>query len=987
MSTVPPVPQWTHDLTKMSQNDFQSICKLAMSHPETTTNKTPSTEMTEPKPCFLKSPTGMKTEDNQTAMACSPWSNAKTIGRFVHFLRCSTCGLESINKTRFDSHLPCSNESAGSADQKNYLLHTCSVCFACSTSQSLMDEHIDLFHKGSQVELIKTQELLKPASMNPTTTAASNTPSTLSPTSVATNTSNSSPPFRGPVPSKKSEDNGCLDLSTSTVATSTASITTVTPTSTSFTPSITEEQTKNGVETLRKCHICSAELSGNIEELARHLAFVHLIPMPLMIGQLAAVAAGMKDGQNKPPSSSSTPQNLPPVSPLPTLGAPGLLSLHENIPRCGWDLSSLLVMSNSLGQNSPNERLSHLPLPFGQLEGLPQQNPPPPFPLGSKNLFGLNFDLPPLPLLEQNGDSTQRNPPTTEPDFKRARVEAPLSMEGNPFFPRFQANSTGGGGGLQTPSSLCTQSSQQPSPLLPGFLPRMGFPSTPTGAQQLHQPLSKASSLKGPSESRSRQGDESSSSGANSGAPPGIVHNTLRKTKSDMKVIHRYLVQVKNDTREIHEIPPQDLCNYIQDFIVTAKKKDGHEYEPESLKAFVHSLERHLKYHNYPHSVLKDPEFAPARLVLSQRLNELRALSQANGSANAHRSQMEGGKCSDFGFPESHDGNKIVNFNVLLQTGLLGPSNPQALLNSIWLIVRTQFNVVGTQKHRTLTWGQFQCVTNGNAQDLLRFTSRSGSQEVKFCHGHGGPMGVRVFDGYEGSSSNGNSKRQTLPFDCVEIFNFFARLRPAECRGPDEPLYLCPDPSWERGGPWFKPILAGAQLLSRIPRLLGMKPPRDQMPPTQLPSQLPVPDGPMNSLIPNPHNMQSFSQLRDNLLATMNSLMTDKLGRSEGSGQPLFPPSFLNSQSGLAPENLSLLAAGGMGQFSQSSMEEIGKLLSGGDQESKPAHPTWNGSPIESSIDGSGDETYISSPKSLPSQTIVNNASAILPERKPTLTP
>lgn len=47
-------------------------------------------------------------------------------------------------------------------------------------------------------------------------------------------------------------------------------------------------------------------------------------------------------------------------------------------------------------------------------------------------------------------------------------------------------------------------------------------------------------------------------------AAPGIVHNTLRKTKSDMKVIHRYFVQVKNDNREIHDMPPQDLCQYIQ---------------------------------------------------------------------------------------------------------------------------------------------------------------------------------------------------------------------------------------------------------------------------------------------------------------------------------------------------------------------------------------------------------------------------------------
>lgn len=249
-------------------------------------------------------------------------------------------------------------------------------------------------------------------------------------------------------------------------------------------------------------------------------------------------------------------------------------------------------------------------------------------------------------------------------------------------------------------------------------------------------------------------------------------------------------------------------------------------------------------------------------------------------------------------------------------------------------------------------------------------------------------MGVRVFDGHEGSSNNGNSKRQTLPFDCVEIFNFYARLRPAECRGPEEPLYLCPDPSWDRGGPWFKPVIAGAQLLCRIPRLLGMKPPRDPAPPSQIPpnQQSSASEGSMNSLFPNPHNLQSFSQLRDNLLATMNSFIADKIGRSDGSGQPILPPSFLHPQGGLTPENLSLLAATGIAQFPQPPLGEVGKLLAGGDQESKLGQ-TWNGSPVGSSIDGSMDETSVSSPKSLPAPSVVINAPAILPERNPALTP
>ncbi|KAL5969625.1 hypothetical protein TSMEX_002621 [Taenia solium] len=918
MSTVPPVPQWTHGLTKMSQNDFQSICKLALPHAVASEGK-PTSEVVD-KSGFLKSPV-MKREDDFM-------SPPKTLGRFVHFLRCSICGLESINKTRFDSHLPCSQTR--NADHR-YYLHTCSACFACSTSQNLMDEHIDLFHKGTQAELIRTQEVLHPAAMTTSTS-----PNALSPTLVATTTSvssthsgrsNGSPEFTSDG-SKRGDDNGCLDLSTGTTA-----ITTMTAAAAAASTMSCEEQMRSGVEYLKKCHICGTELAGSVDALTRHLTFVHLIPMPLMLGQLAAMAVGMKSGQSKPSSSSpsgSSAANIPPPPPLPPPPPPpSLLPIHENVPR-------------------------------------------------SKTFFGLNFDLPPLSLLEQNGEVGPRHTSTSEPEFKRARIDPPLGMESHLFFPRFSPTSVGS----QVSSTLYPPPPPPPPPpqLTTGLLPRMAFPQV-SSAHQSPESVAKASSNKSTSEGRLRQGEETAVSAAAAvsvTAPPGIVHNTLRKTKSDMKVIHRYLVQVKNDTREIHEIPPQDLCSYIQDFIVTAKKKDGHEYEPESLKAFVHSLERHLKYHNYPHSVLKDPEFAPARLVLSQRLNELRALSQANGSSNAHRTQTDGGK-GDFGFNESHDNSKVVNFSSLLQTGLLGPANPQALLNSIWLILRTQFNVVGTQKHRTLTWGQFQCVTNVNSQDLLRFISRSGPQEVRFCHGHGGPLGVRVFDGHEGSISNGSAKRQILPFDCVEIFNFYARLRPAECRGPEEPLYLCPDSSWDRGGPWFKPAVAGAQLLSRIPRLLGMKPPRDPPPP-------PISDTSTNPLFPNTH-LPSLSQLRDNLLATMNSFIADKIGRTEASSTRELPPSplltFLSPQNTLAPENLSFLAAG-IAQFPQPLLEGE-KVQERGDQGAKPAQG-WN-SPTGSSLDGSVDEASASSPKSLPAPSVSSNSTTLPPDRKPTLTP
>ena len=152
---MPPVPQWTttHDLAKMtSQNDFQSICKLALTHAPVVSeeSKSPMIEKVDKCTLLISPPTSAPTpaplmkrvdEENLTS--------SMALGRFVHFLRCSFCGLESINKTRFDSHLPCSQKVNPS--EHYYLLHTCSACLACSTSQDLMDEHIDLFHKGTRV--------------------------------------------------------------------------------------------------------------------------------------------------------------------------------------------------------------------------------------------------------------------------------------------------------------------------------------------------------------------------------------------------------------------------------------------------------------------------------------------------------------------------------------------------------------------------------------------------------------------------------------------------------------------------------------------------------------------------------------------------------------------------------------------------------------------------------------------------------------------
>lgn len=59
--------------------------------------------------------------------------------------------------------------------------------------------------------------------------------------------------------------------------------------------------------------------------------------------------------------------------------------------------------------------------------------------------------------------------------------------------------------------------------------------------------------------------------------------------------LNTYSKAVIVELTRVMSTSPSSRNIIFQDFVLSAKKKDGREYEPESLKAFVHSLERHLK--------------------------------------------------------------------------------------------------------------------------------------------------------------------------------------------------------------------------------------------------------------------------------------------------------------------------------------------------------------------------------------------------------
>ena len=75
---------------------------------------------------------------------------------------------------------------------------------------------------------------------------------------------------------------------------------------------------------------------------------------------------------------------------------------------------------------------------------------------------------------------------------------------------------------------------------------------------------------------------------------------TKDKTKREVQLFEEFLRKKKTDLREVHTIAPAELNKYLAEFIPSARRKDGEDYESSSLRCLVSSLERHFKKNDYP---------------------------------------------------------------------------------------------------------------------------------------------------------------------------------------------------------------------------------------------------------------------------------------------------------------------------------------------------------------------------------------------------
>ena len=148
----------------------------------------------------------------------------------------------------------------------------------------------------------------------------------------------------------------------------------------------------------------------------------------------------------------------------------------------------------------------------------------------------------------------------------------------------------------------------------------------------------------------------------------------------------------------------KQLDDTLQKFVAEIRKKDGSEYEPDSLRVTLASLDRHLREKDAAFSIAKDIEFSNSRKVLEGKAKLLRqeGFGKRANAAKALTSQDE---------------------ELLWSKGVLGSHSPQSLIQTMWFLLTQQFGLRGCQEHHDMYVEDFAFSTDDNGIEFVTCAS------------------------------------------------------------------------------------------------------------------------------------------------------------------------------------------------------------------------------------------------------------------------
>ena len=260
--------------------------------------------------------------------------------------------------------------------------------------------------------------------------------------------------------------------------------------------------------------------------------------------------------------------------------------------------------------------------------------------------------------------------------------------------------------------------------------------------------------------------------------------NTKRKTFYDIKVFLEFL-HSENEARNIHEIPPKELNNFAKKFVLSVRKRNGEEYEPCSIRAFLQSIDRHLRKNGYPLSLLNDREFSEVQDILKKKQRQLKSIGKGNK-------------------PNSADPLTDEEIEQLYCDGVLGNKTPRGLLNTVWLNSCIPFGMRPGKEQRDLCWGDLELKVDAQG---VRYVEFSTEPQTKTRTGEN-PRNIRetrpkMFENPD------NIER--CP---VTAFLSYKDKRPPEMLNVNSPFYLAINTESPKAGKcWYKNAPLGVNSL------------------------------------------------------------------------------------------------------------------------------------------------------------------------------
>ncbi|XP_076358316.1 uncharacterized protein LOC143250962 isoform X3 [Tachypleus tridentatus] len=266
--------------------------------------------------------------------------------------------------------------------------------------------------------------------------------------------------------------------------------------------------------------------------------------------------------------------------------------------------------------------------------------------------------------------------------------------------------------------------------------------------------------------------------------------NTVRKTKTDLQLVNSFLSKV-GEQRPLEKIPPKELDSVLASFIVNVKKRNGDEYEPDSLRGLLSSVDRYLRKQRYPVAIFSPAGESFSKTRESLRMKQLQLKSQGKGSLSTKHVPL-----TDF------------EIEKLFLSGQLGASSKDSIINTLWFYNSIFFGIRSAKRHYELRWADIVLCELPNGMEYLEYIDQETKKPKEGVMGN-----FRIY---------ANLNRPDR--DPIHIYRLYASHRPECMKKDDSPFYLVPNHSKATyNSSWFKRQPLGENRLASLMKCMAKK--------------------------------------------------------------------------------------------------------------------------------------------------------------------